>query len=137
MEILKEIDVPVDPSLVGDYHRLLSKGSPKKVIIKLNRRKNICRILNQICRIELKTFNPEAVNLPGETNVFSLMKVCACTTRNCGPNVKRCGLLVTFAHFGSAKDGWGSSFPMKSVSIITHDCVLKKLFPGTPVIEDN
>ena len=32
LEILEEIDVPVDPALVEDCHRLPSKGSPKKVI---------------------------------------------------------------------------------------------------------
>ena len=36
-EILEEIDVPIDPTLAEDCHRLPSKGLPKKVIIKLNR----------------------------------------------------------------------------------------------------
>ena len=34
LEILEEIDVPIDHTLVEDCHRLPSKGSPKKVIIK-------------------------------------------------------------------------------------------------------
>ena len=38
LEILEEIDVPIDPTLVEDCHRLPSKGSSKKVIVKLNRR---------------------------------------------------------------------------------------------------
>ena len=33
-EILEETDVPIDSALVEDCHRLPSKGSPKKVIIK-------------------------------------------------------------------------------------------------------
>ena len=45
LEILEEIDVPIDPTLVEDCHRLPSKGSSKKVIVKLNRRKDIHRIL--------------------------------------------------------------------------------------------
>ena len=45
LEILEEIDVPIDPTLVEDCHRLPSKGSPKTVIIKLNRHKDIRRIL--------------------------------------------------------------------------------------------
>ena len=43
--ILKEINVPIEASLVGDCHRLPSKGLPKKVVIKLNCRKDIRRIL--------------------------------------------------------------------------------------------
>ena len=34
LEILEEIDVPTDPTLVEDCNRLPSKGTPKKVIIK-------------------------------------------------------------------------------------------------------
>ena len=43
LEILEEIDVPIDPTLVEDCHRLPSKGSPKTVIIKLNHHKDIRR----------------------------------------------------------------------------------------------
>ena len=45
LEILEETDVPIDPTLVEDCHHLPSKGAPKKVIIRLNRRKDIRRIL--------------------------------------------------------------------------------------------
>ena len=45
LEILEEINVPIDPTWAEDCHRLLSKGSPKEVIIKSNRRKDIYRIL--------------------------------------------------------------------------------------------
>ena len=69
LEILEEIDIPIDPNLVENYHRLLSKSSPKKVIIKLDRRKDIRRIL--LNKSKLKNLKPESVNLPGETN-FSI-----------------------------------------------------------------
>ena len=45
LEILEEINVLIDPTWVEDCHRLPSKGSPKEVIIKSNRRKDIYRIL--------------------------------------------------------------------------------------------
>ena len=45
LEILEENDVSIDPALVEDCHRLPSKGSSKKVIVKSNRRKDIHRIL--------------------------------------------------------------------------------------------
>ena len=68
LEILEEIDIPIDPNLVEDYHRLPSKSSPKKVIIKLDRREDIRRIL--LNKSKLKNLKPESVNLPGETNFF-------------------------------------------------------------------
>ena len=46
LEILEEIDVPIDPTLVEDCHRLPSKGSSKKFIIKLNGHKGIHRIMS-------------------------------------------------------------------------------------------
>ena len=68
LEILEETDIPIDPNLVEDYHRLPSKSSPKKVIIKLDRREDIRRIL--LNKSKLKNLKPESVNLPGETNFF-------------------------------------------------------------------
>ena len=67
LKILEEIDVSVDPSLVEDCHRVPSKGSPRKVIIKLNRRKDIRGIL--LSKNKLKNLKPEPINLPGEANV--------------------------------------------------------------------
>ena len=74
LEILEEIDIPIDPNLVENYHRLLSKSSPKKVIIKLDRRKDIRRIL--LNKSKLKNLKPESVNLPGETNFFIDESLC-------------------------------------------------------------
>ena len=72
-EVSKEISVPIDPSLIEDCHRLPCKGLPQKVIIKLNRRKVIRRIL--LNKNKPKTLKTETVNL----QMFSLMKVCAST----------------------------------------------------------
>ena len=58
LEILEEIDVPINPTFVEDCHRLPSKGSPKKVIIKLNRRKDIHRIF--LNKSILKNLKPES-----------------------------------------------------------------------------
>ena len=70
----KEIDVPIDPTFVEDCHRLPSKGSPKKFIVKLNRRKDIRRIL--LNKNKLKNLKPESVNLRGETKVFINESLC-------------------------------------------------------------
>ena len=101
LEILEQIDLPIDPTWVEDCHRVPAKGSSKKVIDKLNRRKDIHRILSN--KNKLKNLKPESVHLPGEKK-FSSMKVCVCTTRNRDPNVKVCGVLVTFPRFGSGMD---------------------------------
>ena len=68
LEILEEIDAPIDLTLVEDCHGLPSKGSSMKVIVKLNRRKDIHRIL--VNKNKLKNSKPELVHLPGETKVF-------------------------------------------------------------------
>ena len=39
LSIPEEINVPVDPRLIENCHRLPSKGNPKKKILKLNRLK--------------------------------------------------------------------------------------------------
>ena len=74
LEILEEIVVAVDTSLVEYCHCLSYKGSPKRVAIKLNRRKDITRVL--LNESKLKNLKPESVNLSEETK-FSLMRVCA------------------------------------------------------------
>ena len=96
-KILGEIDVIIDPTLVEDCHCLPAKGSQKKVFIKLNRRKDIRRILLNKNKFKTRISELAWVNV-------SLMKVCACNARNCGPNVKGCRVLATFPRFRSAVD---------------------------------
>ena len=66
LEILRESNVPIEPTLVKDCHDLPSKGSPNKIIIKLDYSKGIRRIL--LNKNKLKSLKPEWVNLPGETS---------------------------------------------------------------------
>ena len=73
LRILEEIDVLIGPTLVEDCHSLSSKGSPKKVIIKLNC-KEVHRILSN--KNKLKNLKPEMVHLPGETKVFTNESSC-------------------------------------------------------------
>ena len=73
-KILKETDVPIDPSIVEDYHRLPSKGSPKKIIRKLIRDNNIRR--TSLRKNKLRRLKPESVNVPEETNVFIDESLC-------------------------------------------------------------
>ena len=45
-EILEEIYVPIDPTLVEECHRLPPRGSSEKVIVKLNHRKDKNKLNN-------------------------------------------------------------------------------------------
>ena len=134
LEILEEIDVPIDLNLVEDCHRLPSKGSPKKVVIKLNLRKDIHRIL--LNKNKLKNLKPEAVNLLGETNVFINESLCLYYKKL----LSKCKKLWVAGHISAF---WVSKGLLKiklvneSVPITTHNCDLKKLFPGHSLIEDN
>ena len=65
LEMLEQSGIPIDPTLVEDCHHLPSKGSSKKVIIILKRRKDIRRIL--LNKNKLKNLKPELVNLLWET----------------------------------------------------------------------
>ena len=58
------------------------------------------------------------------------MKVCACTTRNCGPNVKNCGVLVTFSRFGSGMDCWESTCPTNLCPWSHTILIWKSCFPA-------
>ena len=134
LKILEEIDVPTDPALVEDCHRLPSKSSPKKVIIKLNRRKDIRRIL--LNKNKPKNLKPSLVHLPGETKVF-INESLSFYYKKLWSKCKR---LWGAGHI-SAFWVWNGSLRIKlsneSVSMITHDCDLEKLFPSNPLIEDN
>ena len=62
LEGLDVIDAPVNKDLVEDCHGIPSKGSPKKVILKLSRRKDSRRVL--LNKEKLKQLKPESLNLP-------------------------------------------------------------------------
>ena len=108
LEMLEEIDVPIDPTLVEDCHRLPSKGSPKKVIVKLNRRKDIHRILSN--KNKLKNLKPESVHLPGETKVF-INKSLSLYYKKLRSKCKKVVEFI-FPRFGSGMDRRVSSCPM-------------------------
>ena len=133
LEILQETDIPIDPALTEDCHRLPSKGLQKKVLIKLNRRKDIRRIL--LIKNKLKSSKPESVNLPGETKVFINESLCS-YYKKLWSKCKRlwgAGHISFWFRNGSLRIKLSS----ESVSMIPHDFDLEKLSPGNPLIEDN
>ena len=61
LEILDAIGALVKTDLVEDCHHVPSKGSPKKVILKLNHRKDSRRVPPN--KKKLKQLKPESLNL--------------------------------------------------------------------------
>ena len=66
LSILEEINAPVDPGLVEDCHRLPSKGKLKKVILKLNRRKDARKVL---LKKKIEKLGSRKVNLHSGTTI--------------------------------------------------------------------
>ena len=133
-EIWEEINVPINPNLVEVCHRLPSESSSKKFIVKLNRRKDIHRILSN--KNKLKNLKPESVHLPGETKVFINESLCLYYKKLWS----KCKSLWSAGHISAFWVRNGSlriKLSNGSVSIITHDCDLEKLFPDNSLIEDN
>ena len=56
LEILDATDAPVNTDLVEYYHLIPSKGSPKKIILKLSRRKDTRRVF--LNKKKLKQLKP-------------------------------------------------------------------------------
>ena len=133
-EILEEINVPIDSNLVEVCHHLPSKGLSKKVIVKLNRRKDIHRILSK--KNKLKNLKSESVHLLGETKVFINESLCLYYKKLWS----KCKRSWSVGHISALWVRNGSlriKLSNGSVSIITHDYDLEKLFPDNSLIEDN
>ena len=62
------IDAPVNLDLVENHNHLPSKGSPKKLILKLNRRKDARRIL--LNKKTLRELKSEFFNLPAGVKIY-------------------------------------------------------------------
>ena len=62
-KIFNECDTPVDPANIEACHRLKSKARPKKVIIKLSKRKDVFNILQ--LKKKLKSVDIRKVGISG------------------------------------------------------------------------
>ena len=134
LEILEEIDVSINPTLIEDCHRLPSKGSSKKVIVKLNRHKDIHRILSN--KNKFKNLKPESVHLPGEAKVFINESLCLYYKKpwsKCKSVWSASHISVFWVRNGSLR----IKLSIGSVSIITHDCDLEMLLSDNSLVEDN
>ena len=92
--------------------------------------------MNLAERKQTKKLKPRIGELPFGKQMPSLMEIFACTTRKWF----KCKKLWGAGHisaFWVSKGLLRIKLSNEYVSLITHDCDLKKLFPGNPSIEDN
>ena len=74
-KILNECDTPVDLTNIGACHRLKSKFRPKKVVVKLSKRKDMFNILQR--KKKLKSVDNAKVGLPQGYLVFINQNLCS------------------------------------------------------------
>ena len=74
LKIFSETGVTVEPENVEACHRLKSKGKPKKVIIKLSRRKDVHRVIKN--KHNLKKVKPSSVGLPSSCRIYINESLC-------------------------------------------------------------
>ena len=74
-KIFNECDTPVDLKNIEAYHRFKSKTRPKKVIIKLSKRKDVFNILQR--KKKLKSVDITKVGLPQGSLVFINQSLCS------------------------------------------------------------
>ena len=132
---LEKLNAPVDPGLVEDCHRLPSRGNSKKVILKLNRRKDARKVL--LNKIKFKNLDPETLNLPSGSEIYINEILCKYYKKLWS----KCKKIWHAKHTLSicVSNGNGSikvELKNKAVSIITHDCDLSNLFPDNPLIDN-
>ena len=86
----------VNPRNVEACHRLNQKANPKKVIIKLLKRKDVARVINN--KKKLKSMKPQNIGLPSGCKIHineSLCKCCKYLWQKC-KLLKTCGSIQSF-----------------------------------------
>ena len=131
--VLDAIGAPVNTDLVEDCHRIPSKGSPKKVILKLSRRKDSRRVL--LNKKKLKQLKPESLNLPASVKIYINESLCP-YYKKLWTKCKKLWDAKQILSFWVSNGSIRVQLVDENVSIITHDCDLEKLFPGDPLIAD-
>ena len=124
---------PVNTDLVEDCHRIPSKCSPKNVILKLSCRNNSRRVL--LNKKKLKQLKSESLNLSAGVKVYINESLCPYYKKlwtKCRKLWDAKRILSFWVSNGSIR----VKLVNESVSIITGDCNLEKLFPGDPLTVD-
>ena len=74
LKIFNETGVTVNSRDVEAYHRQNQKVNPKKVIIKLSKRKDVARVMNN--KKKLKSMKPQNIGLPSGCKVYINESLC-------------------------------------------------------------
>ena len=133
LETLDAIDTPVNTDLVEECRGIPSKGSPKKVILKLSHQKDSRRVL--LNKKKLKQLKPEFLHLPAGVKIYINESLCPYYIKlwtKCGKLWDAKRILSFWVSNGYIR----VKLVNKNFSIITYDCDLEKLFPGDPLIAD-
>ena len=86
LEVLDAIGAPVSTDLVEDCHRIPSTGYPKKVILKLSRRKDSMLVL--LNKKKLKQLKPESLSLPAPVKIYINENLCPYYQKLCTKYMK-------------------------------------------------
>ena len=76
LKIFNETGVTVNSRDVEACHRLNQKANPKKVIIKLSKRKDVARVMNN--KKKLKSMKPQNIGLPSGCKIYINESLCKC-----------------------------------------------------------
>ena len=133
LEVLDTIDVPVNKDLVEDCHRIRSKDSLKKFILKLSLRKDSRRVL--LNKKKLKQVKPESLNLPAGVKIYINESLCP-YYKKLWTKCKKLWDAKRILSFWVSNGSIRVKLINENVSIITHDCDLEKLFSGGSLIAD-
>ena len=133
LKLLEKIDVEVHPDHIEACHWIKSNAGPKKVIIKMSRRKDGDKIPR--AKKKLKGLNLSSIGI--NSAVYVNDSLCR-YYKNLWAKCKKLWL-NKFIHGFWTSNG---SIRLKltetgNVRVITHDADLEKLFPGNELISDN
>ena len=132
LDILKKIGCSIDEKEVEAVHRLSSQVSPKKVIIKLSKRKDVIKVLNK--KKELK--DKDLTDLGIENTIYineSLCREYKLLWNKCKSLKSDKDIHSFWVSYGTLKIRTNSD---SKPSNIGHISDLRKLFPSSKALAD-
>ena len=132
LKIFQKLEVNVDPSNVEDYHWISSKNGPKRVIVKVSKRKDASKTRSSKRKLKDMYLTSVGINNPVYIN-DSLCTYYKMLWRKCKP-LRMNKLIHSFwvtngsIRLRAADNG--------RTNLITHLSDLEKLFPGNELLSD-
>ena len=132
LKIFQKLEVNVDPSNVEDYHWISSKNGPKRVIVKVSKRKDASKTRSSKRKLKDMYLTSVGINSPVYIN-DSLCTYYKMLWRKC-KSLRMNKLIHSFwvtngsIRLRAADNG--------RTNLITHLSDLEKLFPGNELLSD-